>query len=199
MDASPSTSCVPRCRLCAAISRRCRAYTLVELFLTIAVLMIVLGLMVKLANRVRRESADRATRQLLQRLGTLMDTYIAAHGGEPPELTAFLNTSAPVVESDLLQVAERNNVEFLNTLGLIQPKSYKDITPDDLRNNLRRLGDGRVVLEDPWGRPIVFMARQNPAIGMAPADHPFFFSAGPDQAFLTREDNLYSYEENAER
>jgi hypothetical protein len=30
---------------------------------------------------------------------------------------------------------------------------------------------------------------------MALGDRPFFVSAGPDRRFLTREDNLYSYEE----
>jgi hypothetical protein len=43
--------------------------------------------------------------------------------------------------------------------------------------------------------PIVFMPAMNPAIGMAPQNRRFFFSAGPDRNFLTQEDNLYSYEE----
>src|ERR1700749_1255676 len=51
---------------------RARGYTLVELFLTLAVLMIVLGMMINLSNRVRRSSADKATRQMLSRLATLM-------------------------------------------------------------------------------------------------------------------------------
>src|SRR5947208_2853468 len=45
-----------------------------------------------------------------------------------------------------------------------------------------------VTLHDPWGSPIVFMPRQHPLIGLAPIDKPFFFSAGPDRRFLTRDD-----------
>ncbi len=50
-------------------------------------------------------------------------------------------------------------------------------------------------LRDAWGTPIVFMPAMHPAIGMAPRNGRFFFSAGPDRRFLTQEDNLYSYEE----
>jgi len=31
-------------------------------------------------------------------------------------------------------------------------------------------------------------------IGMAPGNEWFFFSAGPDRQYLTRDDNQYSYE-----
>ena len=34
----------------------------------------------------------------------------------------------------------------------------------------------------------------HPAVGTAPGNHYFFVSAGPDGHFLTRDDNLYSYE-----
>jgi hypothetical protein len=47
---------------------------------------------------------------------------------------------------------------------------------------------------DAWGSPIVFMPHQHPKVGMAAGDHSFFFSAGPDRKYLTRQDNLYSYE-----
>ena len=56
----------------------------------------------------------------------------------------------------------------------------------------------RKTLRDAWGRPIVFMPRQHSLIGLAPSkegqDQYFFFSAGPDRKYLTRQDNLYSYE-----
>jgi hypothetical protein len=73
------------------------------------------------------------------------------------------------------------------------------------------LYNGRI-LADAWGNPIVFMPDQHPAIGMAPmrstglsgpTTRPsaggeatfFLFSAGPDGRYLTREDNVYSYEQ----
>jgi hypothetical protein len=47
---------------------------------------------------------------------------------------------------------------------------------------------------DAWGSPIVYMPSQHEKIGMASGDRSFFFSAGPDRRYLTRQDNLYSYE-----
>jgi hypothetical protein len=55
------------------------------------------------------------------------------------------------------------------------------------------LSDG--VLTDPWGTPYVFMPHQNPLVGLAPQDRPFFFSAGPDRRFLSKDDNVYGYEQ----
>ena len=51
---------------------------------------------------------------------------------------------------------------------------------------------------DAWGSPVVFLPRQHPKIGMSAGDRPFFVSPGPDRRYLTREDNLYSYEEDLE-
>ncbi len=171
-----------------------RAYTLVELFLTIAVLMIVLQLMVSLSNRVRRESADRLTRQMLRDLAVRMDDYIAANGGAVPEITPLIDTG-PIDESTLQKVARQNNAQFLKCLNLPPAGAGRTTEPDDLARNVHRDGAGQPALDDPWGTPIVFMPRQDPAIGMAPNNRAFFFSAGPDTLFLTREDNLYSYEE----
>src|SRR5688572_25886225 len=52
-----------------------RAFTLIEMMTTVAVLVIVLGLMVSLARDVRTRSADRLTKDLLARLDTLVEQY----------------------------------------------------------------------------------------------------------------------------
>src|SRR5215510_10771578 len=54
-----------------------RAFTLIEMLTTVAVLVIVLGLMVSLARDVRTRSAERRTKDLLQRLETLVGQYKA--------------------------------------------------------------------------------------------------------------------------
>jgi hypothetical protein len=51
-------------------------------------------------------------------------------------------------------------------------------------------------LLDAWGSPVVLMPAMHPAIGMAPGNGYFLFSAGPDRRFLTRDDNLYSYDQS---
>jgi hypothetical protein len=174
---------------------------LVELFLTIAVLTIILGLMVDLANRVRRTSADKLTRQLLQQLNALMDNYLEHSGGQLPPVTPFLETM-PIPDEPALQIAAQQNnadfVRYLRTLSdLSMPtKSEADKHQQDVFAGLPLNLYDEVTLHDPWGSPIVFMPRQHPLIGMAPGDKFFFFSAGPDRKFLTRQDNLYSYEEN---
>src|SRR3977135_332087 len=59
------------------MSYRRRAFTLVEMLTTVAVLVIVLGLMVSLARDVRTRSAERLTKDLLSRLDTLVAQYRA--------------------------------------------------------------------------------------------------------------------------
>src|SRR5437667_12256431 len=52
-------------------------FTLIEMLTTVAVLVIVLGLMVSLARDVRNRSADRLTKDLLRRLDLLVAQYKA--------------------------------------------------------------------------------------------------------------------------
>ena len=54
-----------------------RGFTLIEMLTTVAVLVIVLGLMVSLARDVRTRSAERLTKDLLNRLDTLVAAYKA--------------------------------------------------------------------------------------------------------------------------
>ncbi len=198
---------------CARLRRR--AYSLVELFVTIAILIIVLGLMVDLANRVRRNSSDRLTRQLLQQLTALMDNYLDHNGNQLPPVTLFLEPGPVPDEAALQSTARRNNADLVRFLrgqsNLTHPttaetpisdKSQSNTDPSDLARRQDIFAGlplslyDEVTLHDPWGSPIIFMPHQHPLLGMAPGDKFFFFSAGPDRKFLSREDNLYSYEES---
>jgi type II secretory pathway pseudopilin PulG len=180
-----------------------RGYTLVEMLLTVAVLIIVLGLMVSLARYVRERSATQLTQDLLQRLDELAHTYQQANNGTLPPVPAII---APDdlrgTEAAVRAAARINNSKFVEAL-------YPEIVRSGLLANSRSQGgfgdlpislyNGRL-LADAWGNPIVFMPTQHPAIGMAPpipggnTQAFFFFSPGPDGRYLTREDNLYSYE-----
>ncbi len=161
-------------------------YTLVELFLTIGVLMIVLGLAVNWANRLRQASLERRTREQLRQLTAAIIRYQADHAGRLPEVTPLVDparlapsTEAAVKGAELaLQAAARQN-------------------GDDVRRALGwppAASPAADLICDPWGTPIVLMPGQNPLIGMAPGDDFFFVSAGPDRQFLSRADNLYSYD-----
>ena len=87
-------------------------------------------------------------------------------------------------EQTLRHNAEENNrsvVSLLRSEGLLADESFGGL-PQSIYND--------AMLRDAWGSPIVFMPSMHPGIGMAPQDKPFFFSAGPDQRYLTQENNF---------
>src|SRR5687768_11504765 len=65
------------------------AFTLLEMLTTVAVLVIVLGLMVSLARHVRERAAVALTKDLIRRLDALMDRYTDRHEGRMPEVASF--------------------------------------------------------------------------------------------------------------
>ncbi len=159
---------------------------------TVAILVIVLGLMVSLARDVRNRSAERVTKDVLAKLDRMMAQYVDRHAaglpvvaplmGSTTDSTAAEDGSADSVdEAALRDAALRNNADL--ALALRAQGSAKDLAPSFF---------------DAWGHPVVFMPAQHPAIGMAGGDRFFFVSPGPDGNFLTREDNLYSYEVGSE-
>lgn len=162
-----------------------RAFTLIEMLTTVAVLVIVLGLMVSLARDVRNRSADRLTNDLLTKLDRLMVEY-SLQNHRLPEVFPFVEVRAPE-ELKLKDRALRNNAEVVRAL-----KTQHDLTTAFADMSIAIYDE--VAIRDAWGSPVVFMPHQHPAIGMATEDAFFFVSAGPDRQYLTRQDNLYSYE-----
>ncbi len=195
-----------------------RAFTIIEMLTTVAVLIIVLGLMVSLARYVRDQSANQLTADLLRKLDAAVRRYADHNGGQLPVVTPLIPDGAPVPdEITLHHTARRNNEEFVRALkeyftppragdkdasqntgpdaSATSTETYPSADPSSEFGELPISIYDEVTLRDAWGDPIVFMARDNAAIGMASRDHPsFFFSAGPDHRYLTRDDNLYSYE-----
>jgi len=173
---------------------RC-AFTLIEMLTVVAVLVIVLGLMVSLARDVRTRSADRLTKDLLARLDALVDQYRRPLRTLPedqrrlyPAVQPLVTPQGPNDESRLRDNAAANNRELIRTL-----KSQMDLSAGPF-SDLSIANYNEVNVLDAWGSPIVYMPSQHPLIGMAGGDRSFFFSAGPDRRYLTRQDNLYSYE-----
>ncbi|MGH7215409.1 MAG: type II secretion system protein [Tepidisphaeraceae bacterium] len=185
---------------------RPRAFTLIEMLATVAVLIVAMGLMVSLARHVRARSARVLTTGLLAQLDSLMRQYHKDHGSttpglgrDLPEVFSVLPLDRPVPDELFLQrAARRNNADFTRAL-----RGLKRRRPGESSNELPTaqafselpvsIYDERTV-RDAWGSPIVYLTRHHPSVGMAPDDRPFFFSAGPDGLFLTRDDNLYSYD-----
>jgi type II secretory pathway pseudopilin PulG len=174
------------------------AYTLVEMLTTVAVLIVLLGLMVSLARYVRGQSAERLTKDLLVTLDHLMAQYVNSTGGKPPEFAPFLPADASVDhlpdELSLDRLARTNNSDVIRIL-----RGQRDLAAAAAFKKLPISIYDEVTIRDAWGSPIVYMPHMHPLIGMPFGDVYFFFSAGPDRKFLTRDDNLYSYETTAER
>ncbi len=157
---------------------------------TVAALIIVLGLMVSLARYVRNASSVEVTKRLLRDMDGLLALYRAHHNDGLPEVTPFM-PDLDASEEALQRSAAINNRQIMAILrgeAGVTPETFGGL-PDSIYNE--------ATLRDPWGSPIVYMPAMHPLIGMAPDNHPFFFSAGPDRQYLTQDDNLYSYEENA--
>ncbi len=177
-------------------SRTPSGFTLIEMLTTVAVLVIVLGLMVSLARDVRNRSAEALTTDILSRLDTLVDQYRAKALSSIPQrdwrkyplVHPFIQPNEPLDEGQLQDDAVQNNKDLVRTL-----KKYFDLSADAF-HDLSIANYNEVMVLDAWGRPIVYMPRGHPAIGMAANNRSFFFSAGPDRKYLTRQDNLYSYE-----
>jgi prepilin-type N-terminal cleavage/methylation domain-containing protein len=170
---------------------RVAGYTLIEMLTTIAVLVIAMGLMASLARRVRAQSAESVTKNLLRSLDVLMSQYVSQHH-QLPVVASFvpekMEENTPLDEATLQMTARQNNRDLLRVL-----RGQLGATGTPFADQPASIYDDST-LKDAWGTPIVFMPSYHPAVGMAPENHYFFVSAGPDGHFFTRDDNLYSYE-----
>lgn len=167
---------------------------MVELLTTIAVLVVVFGLVISLANFVRNTSATELTTTLLRKMEEQLAVYSARNQGALPAVTP-LDPQPGTMEELVARTARQNNEELVKALG--SQSNLATTVFAELPSSVYDPSSGTV--RDAWGSPIVFMPRMHPMIGMALDDRPFFFSAGPDRRYLTREDNLYSYEGAAEK
>src|SRR4051812_11570877 len=70
-------------------ARRRAGFTLIEVATTVAVLIIVLGLMVSLARQVRKQAGMTLTKDLLRRLDAAMAQYALRNGDKLPVVAAF--------------------------------------------------------------------------------------------------------------
>src|SRR5438067_1770690 len=169
----------------SAHCNRAAGFTLLEMLTTVAVLIILFGLMIDLANYVRNRSATDLARQVLGGLDEAMQSYRDKFQGYPAIHPLTTNADLSEDEETLLRNARQNNHDFVAALaaaGLLSQSKLAGLSPDGAS------------LHDAWDMPIVFMPASHGKIGMAPEGRGFFFSAGPDRLYKTREDNVYSYE-----
>jgi prepilin-type N-terminal cleavage/methylation domain-containing protein len=187
-----------------SVRSRGRAFTLIEMLTTLAALGVVFGVMVSVSRYVRERSARDVTVSILARLERAMAEYVDQNKGVPSVPPLIASTVMPD-EATLRRNALANNRAFV---ALLRPFLFRSSEPSrpgeagappgnvDGLDELTLGASEDMPLCDAWGGPIVFMPTMNEHIGMAPPQRPyFFFSAGPDGKYLTRADNLYSYEQ----
>lgn len=181
-----------------------RGLALSELLLVVVSLTLLLSIIVSLSRRVRRESAHDLAERVLVELDAALAAY-HAQTGQLPDVTPLLpeDGEANVTEAVLATrglVNNRQVVEALQVAGRADRSADRpeDATeagePDVVLDTLGLILFDGSTLRDPWGTPIVYMAHGSRLVGTAAANRPFFFSAGPDGQYLTRDDNIYSYE-----
>lgn len=102
-----------------------------------------------------------------------------------PSVPEFIPDQQVPPEDQLRRAAARNDEAVIRALKSASLLKFDDVS-------IAYYDEARV--RDAWGSPIVFMSHMHPAIGMDPKGW-FFFSAGPDRQYLTRDDNLYSYDQ----
>jgi hypothetical protein len=195
------------------------AFTLIEMLTTFAALVILLGLMVSLARDVRARSANALTGEILGRLERLMAEYQQQTGALPAVVSILADEDAGGAKRPSVdELARLNNRQFVAALRSRFPldQRFADLqaegfnepgVPDSASiergagpSPARSSGRGRpgsTAINDAWGDPIVFMPHSDPSIGLSPDNRFFFFSAGPDRQYLTRDDNLYSYDRDS--
>ena len=180
-----------RARPCRVGGASRSGFTLIEVLLAVGALIILMGLAVSLAREVRRRSADLVTRDVLSHLDRMMAAYVARYGSVPSVPPLFEGEGVSGDAVALARAGRRNNEAVVVALQ----RAGIGFGTDELLGQLPRNMYDDQSLRDAWGSPIVFFPAMHPAIGMADDARPYFFvSAGADANYLTREDNLYSYE-----
>jgi len=171
---------------------------------TMVVLVIVLGLMVSLARYVRERSSQALSKKLLRQLDVAMTECVARHGGTIPATSAFpppqieSSTGGRALETRPFDRGLLRDAALLNNRGAVRALEAEGEVARQALSDLPASIYHDGTLYDAWGTPIVFMATKHPLVGTAPRSKTyFFFSAGPDRDYLSRFDNLYSYEEMA--
>ncbi len=167
-----------------------KGFTILELITTLSLVVIILGLAVSLARYVRTNSADQVTRKVLVELEQALQAYRkldVQHRQYPPAAIVPDDVSEDQLNTILLE----NNKQLVELLR-------KSLSPQENASagaQVLKSVEGGSVARDAWGRVIGYLPHQHPQIGMANQNAPFFFSAGIDGKYFTRQDNLYSYEQ----
>jgi hypothetical protein len=107
-----------------------------------------------------------------------------------PPVTPFIPDDAASApdERSLAFTARANDRDLVRLL-----RGYGGPVAANLLAGLPLANYDDVTIRDAWGTPIVFLPAGHRLVGMSSKGY-FLFSAGPDRKFLTRDDNLYSYE-----
>ena len=201
----------------AAISRSrgraTRAFSLIEMLIVIGLVVLLASITVVVGRSVIAKSKIDQCRQILQTLDATLTEYQAERGGIPPfVLRAYqppsgLNSNASKSRREVAVYLEqiKGYTGADKQLGTVDSSFL--VPRDQIYTDLARYkyagsvtDDMRPSVRDPWGMEILYIhpnAQNDVAfllLGKPVNERPYFMSAGPDGAYETIEDNVYSYE-----
>ncbi len=193
--------------------RRRVGFSLVEMLMVIALVVVLAGLTVVVGRSVIGKAKIDQCRQILQALDATLTEYQAEKGAIPPfvrrayrppdRINALAQRTRREVAVYLEQVKGYTGID--KQLGTIdasflvkRDQIYTDLAGYIYAGEVR--DDPRPSVRDPWGMEILYIhptAENEDAFrtfGKALNERPYFMSAGPDSEYETVADNLYSYE-----
>ena len=206
---APETS-----RLCCRT--RTAGFVLVEILLIAAVLWIAIGLLISLSRHVRSRSAESDTARMLWKAHLALSRAQSAQASTDgatgivssstvAEASAVGGLPKPLGLDELAIASPKTVRQTLDGHNRVLVHALLQSMPDDEANDprsqvawarlSRSMFDGQT-LRDAWGTPVVLARGDDQRLGLAPGRRDYCLSAGPDRNFLTRDDNLYSFEQD---
>ncbi|HUO06993.1 MAG TPA: prepilin-type N-terminal cleavage/methylation domain-containing protein [Phycisphaerae bacterium] len=162
-----------------------RAFTLIEIMVTIAIILILAVILLAVGGNVRRNAQISATRTELQGLAGLVERFQQDNPASPIQTTLYNNDASSYSQAYPKAPATTNYVDALYADPNTRDPLMR-ICGDNLK--LRGSPSQTSMILDHFGRPISFI-RQNEVISAdvgsgswsTPADRDYLRSSGPDQ------------------
>ncbi|MGN6369333.1 MAG: prepilin-type N-terminal cleavage/methylation domain-containing protein [Phycisphaerae bacterium] len=187
--------------------RSTRAFTLIEILVTIAIILVLIAILVAVGSNVRRNAQISATRAELQGLAGLIEQF-EKDNNQPAPVTIYNNDDASTTPKQLLPTTPANQPNFVDVLYLY-PKT-KDALVHLAGDKLKTIpGTNSMYILDSFGRPINFIPQNfvyakipgGSDFTPTPADRDYLRSSGPDQTTIwaksksaANSDDVLSYE-----
>jgi len=140
-------------RLAGAIRRR-RGFTLIEMMVVIAIIVILIGLILPTIGAVRERAKIKATQTLIQGIDAALRRYYMDMDEYPPSTVADLGDPDPKPDSLYLYLCGTDGKGIKKKTGDVTRKYEAYMVPPP--ENIRKIG-AEIHIVDSWGNDIVYL------------------------------------------